>query len=138
MSDFFGIGQALHAVAQVYFLSARRTGRTTTLLESLKDGDRVIVITVQEQRRLQRELRDRKLTVEVCVNDPARLDLLFNYGTPKGRTIFDHTWVEQFYIRAQYDAANLLDRMHRDLSGHGFSHIETARKFHDNRWSEVP
>ena len=41
--DHFGIGAALLGAANIYFNSARQTGRTTSLIESVKDGDRIIV-----------------------------------------------------------------------------------------------
>ena len=46
--DHFGIGAAFRAMANVYITSARRTGRTTSLLESLKDGDRVVFASSRE------------------------------------------------------------------------------------------
>ena len=42
MSDAFGIGQAVQGAARVYFQTARASGRTVAMVESLKEGDRVI------------------------------------------------------------------------------------------------
>ena len=46
--DHFGIGAAIYGAARVYFQSARRTGRTTALLDGLKDGDRLVVEGIQK------------------------------------------------------------------------------------------
>lgn len=46
--DHFGIGTALLGCAEVYFRCARRTGRTTSLVESLVSGDRVVCRTENE------------------------------------------------------------------------------------------
>lgn len=52
--DSFGIGAALKGAALIYFQASRRTGRTTSLVESLKDGDRVIFTNSNEADRVKR------------------------------------------------------------------------------------
>lgn len=95
-SDFFGIGTALRALFAAYTQTARRTGRTTRLVGALRDGDRVIVASVPEQRYLKSLMRMRGLEVEVrCIPPrdfhPGELERI------QGRTHFDHGWIERFY-----------------------------------------
>ena len=40
--DHFGIGAAMRGMFLNYMHSARRSGRTTSLVESVKDGDRIV------------------------------------------------------------------------------------------------
>lgn len=98
--DFFGIGSALLTSLETYTHTARQTGRTTRLINSLKDGDRVLVGSDTEQRRLKDLVKRRGLNVEIRL---ARADRLpagaVENGTrmSAGRTYFEHTLVEQFY-----------------------------------------
>lgn len=134
--DHFGIGTALQALARAYFAQARGTRRTTSLLDSVKAGDRIIVADPREQARLLRLLEERTLDPErarahgvdvrvIPVYQPGRL---FELGTPPGRTLFEHTWVEQFYTRALDDAARTIDALQTQASGHGEAHRETRRR----------
>jgi hypothetical protein len=63
--DHFGIGAAMVGMTRLYSQTARQTGRTTSLIESLKDGDRVCCATTEEARHLKRMCRDRGLQVTV-------------------------------------------------------------------------
>jgi hypothetical protein len=123
--DHFGIGQAMQAMAHVYAQSARRTGRTTSLLESLKDGDRVVFVTAQEADRVRRLCNDRGLKVDCIVLPVDRPDRLFERGTPKGRTLFDHSWVERYYIQSMERCQKEIDHWQRESSGFGAAHLET-------------
>ena len=74
--DFFGIGAAYKAMAQVYSMAARRSGRTTALLNSLKDGDRVIFAKNEEADRFRRLAKHRGIEIKcvvVPVNQPEKL-----------------------------------------------------------------
>lgn len=121
----------------VYFQSARRTGRTTSLVDSLKNGDRVVFLSEREGRRVQSLCKERGVEIEVIVNDPKSPDRLFGRGSPHGdvRTIFDHSWVKQFYLDAIARAQRDVDRFERELSGRGAAHRETKRQADEfSRW----
>ena len=45
----------------------------------------------------------------------------------KGRTLFDHTWVERFYLHQMEQAIQEIDHLQRESSGFGTQHIETRR-----------
>lgn len=139
--DHFGIGTALQALARAYFGQARGTRRTTSLLDSVKAGDRIIVADPREQARLLRLLEERTLDpdrarahgVDVRVVRPDQPGRLFDMGTPTGRTLFEHTWVEQFYTRAIDAAAREIDELQTQASGYGEAHRETRRRFDGDR-----
>lgn len=125
--DHFGIGTALQAMLQTYENTARRTGRTTNLIESLRDGDRVVVESAAVKRHIVGLLQERGLQVDVIVVDPKDVGELFRRGTSQGRTLFEHTWIEAFYhMRLKYAAADI-DKWQREASGYGTAHIETRR-----------
>lgn len=123
--DHFGIGQAMKGMARCYFQASRGTGRTTSLLESLKDGDRVCCATGKEADRLTRMFRERNIDAQAIAVDPNTPERIFQSGTPKGRTIFDESWIEQYYLRALEAAAKDIDQLQREASGFGSAHIET-------------
>ncbi|SET76632.1 hypothetical protein [Pseudomonas graminis] len=123
--DHFGIGQAMKGMARCYFQASRGTGRTTSLLESLKDGDRVCCASSKEADRLTRMFRERNVGAEAIAVDPNTPQRIFERGTPEGRTIFDESWVEQYYLRALEAAAKDIDHLQREASGYGAAHIET-------------
>jgi len=133
--DHFGIGAALLGAAQIYFRSARQTGRTTSLLESVKDGDRIVVRTHQEEHHLKRMLELRGLKVGILVIDPSTPGKVFEHPKSQGRTIFDHMWVEKFYEMALKYASKELDHLQRESSGFGTAHYETRRRYEEMaRW----
>lgn len=126
--DHFGIGAAIRGAANIYFHSARQTGRTISLVESVKDGDRIVFADGLEAERVRRLCLDRGVKVDCVVIEPRTPERVFERGTPEGRTIFDHSWVEQFYMQAIDRAAQDIDHLERQASGYGEAHRETRRK----------
>jgi hypothetical protein len=127
-TDMFGIGSAVTSALNVVFGAQRATGRTTRLIESVKDGDRIIAATGREADRLARLLKQRGVNVSVAVIDPLNPYKLFELRTAQGRTIFDHTWVEMRYQKAISDAADQMTEMEGRLSGYDWRHRETQEK----------
>jgi hypothetical protein len=130
--DHFGIGAAVLGSVNTYFQSARRTGRTTALLESLKPGDRIICATSKEADILRRMIRERNLDVRCIVVPPSVPDKLFEHSMSQGRTIFDHTWLEQYYLARLKRMAQDIDHLQTQSSGYGEAHHRTrlAAKWH--------
>lgn len=126
--DHFGTSAAIQGMVEVYYMTARQSGRTTSLVESLKDGDRVVCLTNQEARRLLDLSRERGITITAVALAPGRGRGIFHEGTSQGRTIFDHTWVEEHFRQAVRGAAEEIGYLQRELSGYGAAHRETARK----------
>lgn len=115
--DFFGIGASIKGAVEIYFRSARATGRTTHLVKSLRDGDRVICLDWNQARAIKRLCEEQgKRDVETFVykgDDPRRV---FDKPTAKGRVIFDHVWLEQFYLRNIQEMTNLIDSVEKQAS----------------------
>lgn len=130
MTDHFGIGAAMKGMALTYFAAARGTGRTTSLIESAKDGDRIYFINSKEADRVKHLLREAGKTKVECVTLPVREapHRLFDRGPTHGRAIFDHSWVEDYYFAALDRAAMEIDQLQNNLSGYGEPHRETRRK----------
>ena len=98
MDDQFGIGKVLEVAAMVYTQTARRTGRTTQMIAGLKDGDRVVFNNKAEAERVRRLCLEQGLKINCLVIDPKRLDRLIEKGGYEGDTIFDHSWLEEYYL----------------------------------------
>lgn len=125
--DHFGIGNAVQGMLHTYISTSRQTGRTTSLLESLKDGDRVCCASANEAEQLARLCRERDLNVRCIVVHPGEPGQLFTRPPSEGRTIFDHTWVEQYYLSTMKRCQADIDHLQRQSSGFGTAHIETRR-----------
>ena len=104
--DMYGIGQAVLGAALIYFRSARRTGRTIQLLNSLHDGDLLVFNNTNEARRVQCMAQARGITIRFHVLRTDRIDhqtyedvQVRAWGT-YGRVILDHSVIEALYIDA--------------------------------------
>lgn len=133
--DHFGIGAAMRGMAMTYFQSARRTGRTTSMVESVKDGDRIVFADSREAECVRRLCKERGVTVECIVSDPRSPQRLVERGTSNGRTIFDHGWVEQYYLDVLEGHGREIDHLEQQLSGYGEAHRETKRRAEErSKW----
>lgn len=123
--DFFGIGSAVKGAAEIYFRSARRTGKTIQLLNGLKDGDRVYFATGEEARHFERLCKERNREIECVVIPTKHPGKVFDRGTSQGRAVFDHGWVEKFY-REQLEAIGKdIHDLETQSSGYGEAHEQT-------------
>ncbi|WP_420408636.1 hypothetical protein [Hoeflea sp.] len=139
MTDHFGIGAALRGAAQIYFQSARRTGRTVSMVESAKDGDVLIFTNVDEAKRVERLCKERGIQIRWMVADPHNPLSIFDRlkGPVEGRAIFDHSWVEQFYLNALDATAKDIQSLQNNLSGEGEPHRKTRREAAEiQRWEK--
>lgn len=128
MSDFFNIGSAIKGAIHILYQSMRCSGRTTNLVKSLKCGDRVVCLNNKDANLLKGKLKDFGVDgVEILVRNPRDLNLN-GVGTAQGRTVFDHRFVEEWYLDAIEDAGSVLHRFEQDLSGFDERHIETRKK----------
>lgn len=115
--DHFGIGVALHSVINAYFSGARRTGRTSSLVASVKDGDRIYFSRPQEAVRVKRLCAERGVNVECRVLDPQHLEKVFEYSPPQGRALFDHTLLEEYYLEVFKHEIDKIDYFQKRASG---------------------
>ncbi len=132
--DFYGIGYALLSGMNIYFQGARHSGRTLSLVSSLKEGDRVVFDNEREARRVEQLCKERGITnVSFIVIDPKRPERLFERGTSQGRTVFDHSWIERFFVDLHERAMRDLASLEIQASGYGELHIETWRRAEEIR-----
>jgi hypothetical protein len=68
------------------------------MLQSLKTGDRVICTTQREANGLKAIARDCNIDVECIAIDPSNPTEIHRLGRSKGRTIFDHMWIERRHL----------------------------------------
>lgn len=124
--DPFGIGAAVMGAARVYFTSARRTGRTTALIESVTSGDRIVFTDRREADRVRRLCLDRGLNVDCITLEPSHPDPVSALRKHRhGRTIFDHSWIEQYYEAHLKHGQEYIDYLQRELSEHYAPAVET-------------
>ena len=128
MTDYFGIGNAVKSGVRIYFQSARRTGRTISMLDHLQDGDRVIFADKKEADRVKRLFQEDGKNVECIVVEPRNLDKLLRHGTNQKRTIFEHSWVEQYYLSAIERCEKDINHFQTQLSGGGEPHRKQKEK----------
>ncbi len=134
--DLFGIGQAMIGAARIYFQSSRHTGRTLSLIEAVKQSDRICFTTEREARRVVRLIKERGITVDYIIVDPKTPDRLFEKGTGQGRTLFDHNWVEEYYLHGIEHMQQEIDHFETQLSGYGEAHRKTKHQAIEmSRWS---
>ena len=127
--DLFGIGAAMKSITRVYFQSARETGRTTMMIDSLHEGDRVVFTNRNEAGRVQQLIRERGLKdVKCIVISKNSMGSVHENGTSRGRTIFDHMWVQEFYENSIQATEREIDWLQEQLSGYGEKHRETKRQ----------
>ncbi len=128
LMDFFGIGQAMRGMALTYSQSSRATGRTVSMVDSVKDGDRICSTNMREAERVKRLCRERGVKVDCIVIPTHAPEKIFEHGTSIGRTIFDHSWVEDYYLKMIDRANNDIVQLQQQSSGFGEAHRETRRK----------
>ena len=126
--DAFGIGSAMKSIVRTYIRSSRRTGRTSALVESLKDGDRVVFLTNGEGERVRSLCEERGVGIRCLVCDPNDIDYVFQHGTSQGRTVFDHSWLEEYYQNVIEKAVDRVDYVQAQSSGYGEAHLKTKRQ----------
>lgn len=126
--DHFGIGNAVEGAFRVAMQASRQTGRTTLLVESVKYGDRIIFSNSQEAARVKQRLNKRGINVDCIVIESKETHKLLGLGTSQGRTIFDHSWVEQTYLDAILSARYRVDTFEERLSGYGVAHRRTRKQ----------
>lgn len=92
------VGAVLNTALEVYVQSARRSGRTTRMIEGLSDGDIVIFQDNREKERVSRLIRETrpKLNVKLIAIPADRPELLRGLRAPN-RLRFDHLWIEAWH-----------------------------------------
>ena len=125
--DFFGIGVAMQALVRVYRQASRATGRTTSMLDTLKPGDRVVFADSREANRVRQLLLQKGVAATCIVVDPRDPCGVIRAGRSEGRTIPDHSWVEAYFAHVIDCACGELDDLTKQASGRGATPYVTRR-----------
>lgn len=105
MADIYGISAAMKTAFKMYQQSSRATGRTTHLLNMVRDGDVVLFETRQHADTFKRELRHKRGRTDVkciVVKDVKSFvisddDAEYLMGYNEGEILFDHVLIERLY-----------------------------------------
>lgn len=115
--DFFGIGTAIQACFNIYRTSARGTGRTKSLVDSVKEWDRVIFATDVSKRNFANRCADAgKNHIDMVVCHPDNIHTLYGLGKSIGRTYLDHELVELMYCRSIDQVQKEIDHLQERFS----------------------
>jgi len=116
--DVFGIGAAVRGAAEIYFRSARNTGRTTHMIDNARDGDVVVFSCAREARRVERQCLDRGVKIRPAVVPPGGLPALYDRlrGVRGPRVYFDHSVIEGCYMEAIQDVDRTLTEIQNRLA----------------------
>lgn len=99
MNDPFGNFEAVVHGWRMFMHAKRATGRTTAMVNSLREGDLVIVTGSAHGRHLKMSCKDAGFEIETYIapTDYRCHDLMQHLsGRRHTRIMFDHTWVESF------------------------------------------
>jgi len=123
--DDFGIGAAVLGAYRSVMLAMRGTGRTTRLLERYQEGDRIVFVDERQASLAERKAADMGKRIRWIVVDPAEPHKLMHDAPSKGRTHFDHVWLERFYELQIERATQDVRKMQDEVSGFGEPHRQT-------------
>lgn len=119
MSDLYGIGNMLQTVLNIYFLGMRHNGKTTKMLKSLNKEDIVVFDNSGIAKLTQKYARELEIDIQYIVIDPWKPEQIGEKlgGRPRhGKIVFDHNFVEKFYIVAVERAKNDLSFLTKTFS----------------------
>lgn len=135
--DMYGISNAITGGLHIYFQTSRGSGRTASLVESVKDGDCICFMDHKEASRVERLCQERGINITYMVVDPRNISDAFKRGPSKGRFIFDHSWVEVYYLHHNENLRRELDAVAQQLSSDKEPRKKTRRQNLENsKWSE--
>lgn len=108
--DIFGIGTSIRSFCEIYSQTARRTGKTTQMIHMVNSGDRICFLSRAEADRVSKLCKEQGKNVICLTVQLDKLHQILRGARPiEGRTIFDHSLVEELYIRA-------IDRCGKDIT----------------------
>lgn len=114
--DLFATEQRALAAMNNLFISARRTGRTSLLVDNVRDGDTVVFTNEREAKRVAEMVKARGKTIKTLVASPTYLHRLMQGPPARERFVFDHSWLEEAYTNAIHETALALDSISRHMS----------------------
>jgi hypothetical protein len=122
--DECGYAATLKSSLHYFAINSRQTGRTSRLIERVKDGDQIVAPSAEVARYIERRLREYgKNNIKVFSVSPSEMPLNFVGTAHHGRTFFEHSWVERFFI-------NAIDQAEKQLESYSIAMSKT--------WPEAP
>lgn len=100
---------ALHTFLMTMDGHLKGTGRTTKMIESLEDGDRVIFATHNELCRVSRQMEILGKNVECLLVPVNHLSKFNGMRPPEGKTVLCHRWVDAFLHHSLDEAQGVMD-----------------------------
>jgi hypothetical protein len=114
MIDPFGAFEAVQHGWRMFMHAKRATGRTTAMVQSLREGDLVVVTGSAHGNHLKRACKDAGFEIETYIAPSNhRCHQLLDHlaQKPNKRVMFDHTWVECFIADRLLDMQDEFDHL---------------------------
>jgi hypothetical protein len=93
--------EAMGMALRMYEQGARRSGRTTRMIDQVREGETVVCFNALHARHVQTALRERGLTnVRVSTCAPDMGEFVSTTAGVRGRIHLDHCWVHEWYSAA--------------------------------------
>ena len=125
MSDIYGMANALKAYLSHLDECSRGTGRTTKMLEMVKDGDLIVCHSAQEAARVKRRCQRQGKEVRTVFGGRGKVfDRVSMFGVEGVH--FDHEWVRQNLLDGLYEAEGFIKNMELLCSQREEGHVVTV------------
>lgn len=119
----FNIDTALISALEIYSHVAHKTGRSTSLVNSLNDGDVILTLTHRERDHYMRLIEEKGLTASVIVLNTGE-DEIYKLRTIRTNGIIhpSHLWLQKYYKERIHSLSVVLPELFNRLKGiaHGF------------------
>lgn len=93
--------EAMGMALRMYEQGARRSGRTTRMIDQVRDGETVVCLNASHARHVQTALRERGLAkVRVFTCAPDMGEFVSTTAGVRGRIHLEHCWVHEWYSAA--------------------------------------
>ncbi|RDL44669.1 hypothetical protein DN730_09800 [Marinomonas piezotolerans] len=104
--DIYGIGSALRGMFGVVSEGARRSGRTSRMLDLVRSGDVILCLSTREAEGLRKELKRREISDVRVIDKKAFYEGAGRANARRdiGRVHFTHEFVEDHYHYALHRA----------------------------------
>lgn len=96
-ADDFGYSSALFAALSMFEHGARTSGRSISMMERAKNGDTIVFAKHQEAERIKHLLRNDGIEVWAVECRPSLRALHDRLLGTRGRVLFDHGWLYEYY-----------------------------------------
>lgn len=128
ITDFFGTSTLIKGAVNVALLSARGSGRTQSLIDNLKNGDCVVTLKHIEGKRISRLCAERGIKVKYITVKPSESGRVFEHARNGSRIMFDHSWIEEFYLNAIKNAQETITFLEKECNRSDENYVETEIK----------